>query len=172
MKKRFIKPKKLLVFAILLMCYSAYSSPTLIPKTISSSKAFDTNDLLIVVALILLVPIYLLSRTLLFAVKLFIEKEQSKKSKNITNTLLVLFALFTAHAATAQDVTSTALAKSESLLSTANILLAVVVVEVIVIILLGTFTLAFLKGANHIAVEKVVVKKQTSSFINWWKKNE
>lgn len=157
--------------ALLSISYSAYSSPTLLPKT-ETSSGLDTNALLTIVAIILLIPIYLLGRTLLFSAKMFISKDKENKQSNTTlKTLLLLISVGVANMAMAQDAAATVVAKSEPFFTVTNILIGVIILEALVVLFLGTYILAFLKGTQQsaAAAQGIVVDK-TSVFAKWWKK--
>lgn len=158
--------------ALLCISYSAYSSPTLLPKT-DTGSSLDTNTLLAIVAIILLVPIYLLGRTLLFSAKMFIKKDgENKGNSGALKTLLVLFSLVAANAAMAQDAAAPVAAASNSMPTSTMVLVGVIIVEALVILFLGTYILAFLKGTQYSeAAAKGETIDKTSFLSKWWKKS-
>lgn len=170
MKNNIVKYIPLILVATILMATATHASPTLIPKE-TTSKAFDTNTLLTLIAVVLLIPIYLLGKTLLFSAKLFSKKEKEQTS-NTTKIILLLIGLSSAHQSFAQEVVATQ-ASTASLLNLKNLLVGVILLEALIIVFLGTYILSFLKG-NQNANNIETVKKSTFNIKNaigkWWKK--
>lgn len=147
------------------------ASPTIIPKE-STSNPFDTNSLLTLIAVVLLIPIYLLGKTLLFSAKLFINKEKERNS-NVIKIVILIIGLGFLNQSFAQEVAAAA-TKSEPLFTLKNILVGVILLEALVILFLGTYILAFLKGTQY-NTNVVVAKKSrfniTTAIGKWWKKS-
>lgn len=168
MKNKYKKYKKLLLAILLLLSSSVYSSPTLLPKTETASDPFTTENILTIIALVLLIPIFLLAKTLLFSVKMFVDKEKENNNK-ILKIILLIIGASCINYSYAQEVKA-AVAASEPILTAKNILLCVILIEALVIIFFGTYILAFLKGTKQVTVSDKTKPNKTFSLNKWWKK--
>jgi cytochrome c oxidase cbb3-type subunit III len=171
MKNKILKYTVLILITTIFIATASHASPTIIPKE-TTSKAFDTNSLLTLIAVVLLIPIYLLGKTLLFSAKLFAKKEKEHRNST-TKILLIIVGLCITHQNFAQEVAATT-SSSESLLTLKNLLVGVILLEAFVIVFLGTYILSFLKG-NQIINSTEEAKKPSfniqHTISKWWKKS-
>lgn len=163
------KIKKFLLLMLTLSSVAVYSSPVLMPKTQTEVNIFSTDNILTAIAIVLLIPIYLLSKTLLFSVKLYVEKEKKTK-ETVLKTMLLLVGLCSLNFSFSQNAVTEAMVNSKPILTSTNILMGIVLLEALVIIFFGAYILAFLKGfkSSNKLTNPVVVKQ--SKITTWWKK--
>jgi cytochrome c oxidase cbb3-type subunit III len=163
--------------AVMLISASVLPAAALSPAPSVSESWLSTDNLLLAVVAFLLLPIYILSKTLFFAVKMFWEKKQAEgitPGAGITKVLLPLAFLFTAQSAFAQDA---AVAATAEPVSYTWLILMVIAVEVAVIAILGLQTIRILKMASNEVAETqahpMAAKVQKESWIQalWVKMN-
>jgi cytochrome c oxidase cbb3-type subunit III len=163
--------------AALVMSASVLPAAALSPEPSMSETWLSTDNLLLAVVAFLLLPIYILSKTLFFAVKMFWEKKQSEgvtPGRGITKVLLPLAILLSAQSAFAQDA---AVAAAAEPVSYTWLILMVIAVEVSVIAILGMQTIRILKMASNEVAESeahpMAAKVQKESWIQaiWVKMN-
>ncbi|MFY8091365.1 MAG: cbb3-type cytochrome c oxidase N-terminal domain-containing protein [Chitinophagaceae bacterium] len=172
MKNKINKYKSSIFLVALFFASVCNASPTIIPKE-STSNPFDTNSLLTLIAVVLLIPIYLLGKTLLFSAKLFANKEKEKRS-NAIKVVLLIVGLSLLNQSFAQEVAVAAASKAEPLFTLKNILVGVILLEALVILFFGTYILAFLRGTQfneNIEVAKKPSFSITNALGKWWKKS-
>jgi cytochrome c oxidase cbb3-type subunit III len=118
-------------------------------STFSLDSLLSVDTLLISVAGFLLIPIYILSKTLIFAAKVYWEKTHPETSgtSGITKVLLPLMFLLAAPSAFAQD--AAAAADTNPYAYTVWLILVVIGVEVFAILVLGLQTIKLLKLASN-----------------------
>lgn len=164
MKYKMKSKKNLLSILLLLVSMVAYSNSQE-PVMQATSSAFDKNYLLLSIAIILLLPIYLLAKVFLYAIKMLIEKE---KESAALKTILILAFCFIGNALMAQDATEKPVSPSTPIFTITNVLVGVIVLETFIIIFFGGYVLSFLKKIRPQAA--VVSTKKPLSFNKWWKK--
>jgi cytochrome c oxidase cbb3-type subunit III len=162
-------------WALAAMALSAYVSPA---AAMSASPSVDqwmtTDNLLLAVVAFLLLPIYILSKTLFFAVKMFWEKKETTAANagsHIAKVLLPMLFLLSAQSTFAQD------AAAAEPVSYTWLILLVIAVEVAVIAILGMQTIRILRMASSEAEEAeghpMATKAKKESWIQalWVKMN-
>ncbi len=172
MKKKFIiKAWLLYLFIVAGIC--AYSSPTLLPPTPKSSN-LDSNFLLAIIAVVLLLPIYLISKTFLFTAKMLAEKGKKNDSSSALKTLLIVVACCVGSSVMAQEKiaeTTVAVTKSTDIFNITTVLIGIIVLEALVIVFFGAYTLSFLKLVKgKTATEATQQSKPFFNLGEWWKK--
>lgn len=131
----------------------------------SFASLMNTDNLLLLVALFLLLPIFILSKTLFFAVKMFLEKN------NNTFRSLLLPALLLLGASSLNAQTEPAVVEAAP--SFTWLILLVIGVEVTVIAVLGLQTIKILKAASpqaEVGNEVATSPARQSFFANIWEK--
>jgi len=160
--------------AVALIAASTFPAAALSPAPSMTDAWLTTDNLLLAVVAFLLLPIYILSKTLFFAVKMFWEKKESEgvtPGAGVTKVLLPVALLLSAHSAFAQD------AAAAAPVSYTWLILLVIAVEVAVIAILGMQTIRILKMASNEEVEAeahpMAAKVQKESWIQalWVKMN-
>lgn len=171
--KKHIKLKLLSSFLLIaLASFSETTNYTLMPN--QSSKAifeFNTDGMLLLIAIVLLIPVYLIAKTFLVAVKINYDKQKNNALK-----ILLPIALFALSNTVLADTPTTTLVSSPSASSFTNIsnlqaiLLFVIFLEALVIVVLGGYTLYFIKQPS---IQKAAVSetpKKKFDFGKLWEK--
>lgn len=120
-------------------------------SSLSLDSLLSVDTLLIAVAGFLLIPIYILSKTLMFAAKVYWEKThpETSGSSGIAKVLLPLMFFLAAPSVFAQDpAAATATANTNPYAYTVWLILVVIGVEVFAIIVLGLQTIKLLRLAS------------------------
>jgi len=126
---------------VLLSQSSAASPP-------ASGSWLDINMLLIFIAIFLLLPIFVLGKTLLLSAQLFLLKKKENKGRNMISVLLPVFFILSSYSLSAQGVETPVVASgvASPIGTTTWILIIVIITEALVIMILGSNTLKFLKS--------------------------
>lgn len=146
------------------------------PK-LSVSSFLSTDALLIAVAAFLLVPIYILSKTLMFAARVYWDKTHPPADQNsggaAAKVLLPVILMLGAHSVFAQDTAATAPAENPYGY-TVWLMLTVIALEVFAIIILGLQTVKLLRLASGETEKATAVAPksvaQKSLFAQIWDK--
>ena len=146
--------------AVPALAQDAASKPEASMFSMDSLLSVDT--LLISVAAFLLIPVYILSKTVMFAAKMYWEKThpESSGSSGIAKVLLPFLFLFTASSAFAQDAATTT--DTNPYAYTVWLILVVIGLEVFAILVLGLQTIKLLKlASNESEAEAAIVAGTT-----------
>jgi cytochrome c oxidase cbb3-type subunit III len=136
-----------------------------------SSNWMDINTMLLIIAIILLMPIFVLGKALLVSAELFAKKQKGKGSGKAAGVLLFISLALSGDALLAQEAAApVAVAAS---LSTNNwILISLILLEVLVILFLGTATLKLMKGDKPKEAPTATIKTaaKESWLVVFWNK--
>lgn len=140
----------------------------------ASTQMSSTQIFLLTIAIILLIPIYIMGRAFMASVKIYHEtKKDTQSSSGTLPLILMLLSVFLYTAAGAQDATAVAetAVPSKPIDWGTVILFITIVTELLVILYLSTVSLKFINGARmKDEPVKAEVAKQPSAISRWWKK--
>ena len=161
------------VLLLLMATMPAYAQGT--PK-LSASSFLSIDALLIAVAAFLLVPIYILSKTLMFAARVYWDKTHAKGSGSVGNLpklLLPVVLMMGVESAFAQSAAAAA-PVGNPYGYTVWLMLTVIGLEVFAIIILGLHTVKLLKlasgGPEKAAADAMVPEARKGFFAEIWEK--
>lgn len=165
--------KIVLCFCLSFLSLTIYAQPPgetpAVPASIGS-----TDAILMVIAIVLLLPIFVLGKSLLISVKLFADKE---KNNNISRTAKLLFPLFillsSSLMAKAQDTAAQTIVTPHTSINTSTwVLMFTIILEIIIILFLGVQTIRFIKEPEReIAFDSSSIEApQKLWFKNFWNK--
>jgi cytochrome c oxidase cbb3-type subunit III len=149
MKHLIIKKSILTLITLLVIAIPAYSQET----TTIDGFVFRSDYILLAFVAILLIPIFILSRTLLALFKLHSEKDKKKVSGKLPMIVLPLFLFLGSQNAFGQEV-----AGNDSMISS-WIIISIIIIELIIIGVLAALNFSLLNVLRGIAKESKSGKK-------------
>lgn len=162
--------KNCIVTIIAFYCFSLPASA----QAPASTQMSGTQTFLLTIAIILLIPIYIMGRAFMASVKMYHETKKDQQSTSGTlPVILMLVAICIYTAAGAQDATALAetTTPSKPIDWGTVILFITIVTELLVLLYLSTASLKFINGSRmQDEPVKAEVAEQPSAFSRWWKK--
>ncbi len=162
-----IKHLKKIIGTIVVFYMSSFSLYAQAPNT---TNLTGTQIFLLTIAIVLLVPLYILGRTFMASVKIY-HDSKNKKQSNIIPTVILLAAIFLSSTVGAQNEAIVEVAATSP--SRPNdwgsiILFITILTELLVILYLSTASLKFIKAANTPDEETEIVAAESQPTI--WSK--
>lgn len=171
--KKYIK-LKLIIGCLLVanLVFGKTTSYTLLPN--QNPKAifeFNTEGMLLLIALVLLIPVYLIAKTFLIAVKINAQKYKN----NVAKLLLPIALVALGNTALAQEANTptTTVAQASSFTNISSlqaVLLFVIFLEALVIVILGGYTLYFIKQPSLKQIAASSPAKKKFDFSKLWER--
>lgn len=159
--------KKATLLAGILLSANLYAEQT---ATAASGDKDSTYYLLATIAVVLLMPIVILGRTLLFAVKAYLEKQ--KKISALPKLILIVF-LMSAVTANAQDA-PTVVTQQHNTDINLWVLISVILLEIVVILFLALKSVWFikklLKEENSAVLEAAATAEKPNIWATLWQR--
>ncbi len=168
MKQLLINLKHWYLLALVFSCLAvtntfAEDQATAVAAT-STDGGFDFNIILFIVAVLLLLPVYVLSKTFILSFKMFMSKKSGKALK-----VIIAFALIIPSAHAEGSVFSSISSVIKTFDTASYLLLTVIVFELIVLAVLGLRSIGYMKGL-HMTEEELKKDYESNSFSSLWDK--